>query len=449
MPARALTRCAMWAIALYVGAVAPLSQAQETNSLEVTADANTQSLLRRAESRLSAGDAAGAYVLLSEREAALAGNPAYDYLLGVAALDTGRVSEAIFALRRALSVEPLFSGARMELARAYFDAGNHALARPLFVALREEGPPPGVRNVIDDYVRFIDTGPAIPAGRFRPYVDIEAGHDSNANGSTANQQFFGFVLSPQNVETASPYYGVAAGFQASIPTGTRQGWFLGARAGHRGNPDASFVDATLINGIAAYQWRRGAFFGRVGGDAYNAWRDGDSNESYGGIDVLLGRSVAADWDLSLGIRGGAVRFADTIEVLDVNRLLYSVAAAWRFSSLGSLRIEAIGGQDSEQQPGSPYGNSKFGGRLSLAAPMGDHIFSASIGHLASDYDGLFFGLAREDRQFDSLAQIEFRNVVADGISLIPRVRYIDNSSDIDLYDYDRLEIGLTLRWIPQ
>ena len=45
----------------------------------------------------------------------------FDYLLGVAALDNGYISEAIFSLRRAIAVEPGFSGARMELARAYFE----------------------------------------------------------------------------------------------------------------------------------------------------------------------------------------------------------------------------------------------------------------------------------------------------------------------------------------
>jgi len=450
MAARAPTRSVTWGIALCLCLLASVSHAQQSNaSFEISADADTRALLQTAESRLAAGDAQAAYGMLSAREAELAGNAMYDYLLGIAALDSGRVSEAIFALRRALSVEPRFSGARMELARAYFEAGNRALARPLFVALRDEDPPPGVRQVIDSYVRVIDAGPAVPPSRFTPYVEAEAGHDSNANGSTSSQQFFGFTLSPENVETDSAFYGVAAGFNWSIPTSTRRGWFLGARAAHRGNPDASFVDATVINGIGAYQWRRGAFFGRIGADAYNAWRDGESNESYGGVDFLVGRSVGSGWDLTFGARGGAVRFDESIDVLDVDRLLFSLGATWRFSALGNLRVEAIGGEDSEKTAGSPYGNSKFGGRIGLTAPLGNHVFYASIGSLASDYDGLFFGVPRDDTQLDSIAQIEFRNVLVDGLSLIPRVRYIDNDSDLELYAYDRLEIGVILKWMAR
>ena len=101
--------------------------AQSGQTLEVQATAATQQLLRDAESRLAQGDSAGAYTLLSPREAELAGNAYFDYLLGVAALDSGRIGDAIFSLQRSLAVEPGFSGARMELARAHFEAGDNEL----------------------------------------------------------------------------------------------------------------------------------------------------------------------------------------------------------------------------------------------------------------------------------------------------------------------------------
>ena len=439
----------MGVIAFCLCATTSVSYGQSGTTLQIPASADTQALLRQAESSLAGGNAESAYSMLSTREADLAGNAMFDYLLGVAALDTGRTSEAIFALRRSLTVEPRFSGARMELARAYFEAGNHALARPLFAALLTENPPPGVRDVLNGYIGAIDKRPVAPRSRFSPYAEVAAGHDSNANGSTAAQQFFGFTLSPENVETESPFYEFAAGFNWTVPTSTRQGWFLGARASHRSNPDASFVDATVVNGLGAYQWRRGAFFGRIGADAYHVWRDSQSNESYGGLDLLLGRNVSSSWDLKFGLRGGGLRHDASIEVLDVDRIMVTLGASWRFSSLGNLTFEAVGGQDSEKQSGSPYGNSKLGGRLSLTAPLGNHFFYASVGSLTSDFDGLFFGVPREDTQLDSIAQIEFRDVGIDGLSLIPRLRYIDNDSDLLLYDYDRTEISLILRWMPR
>ena len=423
--------------------------AQSSQTLEVQASAATQQLLRDAESRLANNDSAGAYALLSPREIELAGNPYYDYLLGVAALDTGRFSEAIFSLQRSLAVEPRFSGARMELARAHFEAGDNDQARPLFMALLDESPPPAVRDVVSQYIDAIDAKPPAPQSRFTPYMEVTAGHDSNANGSTADQQFLGFTLSPFNVETASSFGELGAGFNWSVPSSVSSAWYLSMRASHRHNPDASFVDPSVLGALSGFSWRKGSFFGRIGVDGYYALRDGDDNEAYGGLDILLGSSVNENCDLSLGVRGGAMRYTDFIEVLDVDRVMYTLGAAYGFSSLGKFSIEAIGGQDSEKQAGSPYGNSKVGGRLSLTAPLGKNNLFLSVGSLTSDYDGLFFGVPREDTQLSSILQIEFRDLFTEGLSLIPRLRYVDNDSDVALYKYDRTEFGLMIRWMPQ
>ena len=423
--------------------------AQSPQTLEVQADAAAQELLRNAEARLARNDAEGAWDLLSPREPELAGNPYFDYLLGVAALDTGRRGEAILSLQRAIAVEPRFSGARMELARAWFDSGNKAQARPLFVSLLDENPPPGVRDVLLDYIDAIDARPARRSSRFSPYFEATAGHDTNANGSTSNQQFLGFTLTPDSIATESPFGEGAAGFTWSVPTGEAASWYVGGRLSHRANPDAPFVDATYASALTGFSWRRGRFFGRAGIDGYTGFRDGDHNENYFGADVLLGSSVTDRFDLSLALRGGALRYDESIDVLDVDRLLYTLGASYRISALSSVTLEAIGGQDNEKTAGSPYGNSKAGGRISLTAPIGTSYFFASLGSLTSDFDGLFFGSTREDEQLSSVVQLEFRDVFTDGLSIIPRARYIDNDSDVALYKYDRTEIGLTIRWMPQ
>lgn len=432
--------------------LSPMVLAQEDATLEVQADAQAQALLQEAESRLAANDAAGAWALLSPREADLAGNLYYDYLLGVAALDTGRTSEAIFSLQRALAVEPRYSGAKMELARAYFEAGNIDQARPLFAALLNENPPSGVRDVLDRYIAAIDVRPVRPASRIATFFEFGGGYDSNANGSTDDNQFQGFTLSPFNVEVDSAFVEGGLGFNYTRPTSNQAAWYVGGRGNYRHNPDAEFVDSGVISGVGGITWRRGTFFGRAGVDGYWAARDGDSNESYAGADLLFGRAVSEQWNLSLGIRAGAQRYDDLIEVLDVDRILATAAASYQFSSLGSFTIELIGGEDSEKEISSPYGNSKFGGRLSLNAPFGaggEHSVYLAAGLLTSDYDGLFFGAAREDDQLTAVLQLEFRDVLTDGLSLIPRLRYVDNDSDVDLYSYDRTEVGLLLRWMPR
>ncbi len=421
---------------------------QQTMRLADSGDA--LDLYEQAETLLASGNSQDAYELLRAYETELTGNPYFDYLLGVTALDSGLTSEAILSLQRAVASAPQFSGARMELARALYDSADYAAARPLFAALLDESPPAAVRGVIERYINAIDSRPTIPPSRFAPYAELFSGYDTNANGSTDQQQFLGFTLSPQNLETSSIFVEAAAGFDWNLPKSASFGWFLGARAAYRDNPDAPFVDAGIVSGQAGMNWRGGAVFGRAGIDAYGASRDGESNESYGGIDFMLGRSLDNNWDLSVAIRGGALRYDESIEVLDVNRTLYTLAASYRFQSRGRFSIEAIGGSDDAQQAGSPYGNSKLGARVSLGVPLGQasYLF-ASLGTLQSDYDGLFFGMIREDRQLNSLLQLEFRDVWTDGLTLAPRLRFVGNESDVALYDYDRTEVGLLIRWAPK
>lgn len=419
------------------------------NAMAQSAGTNASTLMRDAESRLAANDAAGAYALLAPREAELAGNAYFDYLLGVAALDSGRTSEAVFSLRRALSVEPRFSGARMELARAYYESGDNDQARPLFVTLLDENPPPGVRNVLLRYIDAIDARPAAPQPRFTPFVEATFGNDSNANGSTSSQQFLGFTLSPNNVETESPFGEVALGFTWSVPTANTTSWYLATRGSYRDNPDASFVNTGVLSALTGFTWRSGAWFGRYGADGYWTNRDGSSNESYGGIDVLFGRSAGSNWEWTFGVRTGALRYDDSIDVLDVDRTMLTIGAGYRISDLSTLTFEAIAGSDDEREAGSPYGKSMSGGRIGLRAPLGAAHLTASVGALTSDYDGLFFGTPREDDQLSSTLQLEFRDVFSDGFSITPRIRYTDNDSDVALYRYDRLEIGLMFRWVSQ
>lgn len=441
--------CMALALLLSAAAGSTAAVAQSTNSFDVVVSPAARATLTRAENLLAAGNGQQAWALLQPLEIELAGNPYYDYLLGVAALDTGRYSEAIFSLRRAIAVQPNFSGARMELGRAYYEAGNAGLARPLFVALLDENPPAGVRDVLHRYINAIDARPPVPQPRLDGYLSLFAGSDSNANGSTSNQQFLGFTLNPENLETDSPFFEAAAGFTWLVPQSTQLAWLVNGRASHRDNSDAPFINATVLSAYGGLTWQRGAFFGRAGIDPYRVARDGDENETYVGADLLLGRRLTPDWDLTLGLRGGAHRFDSAIEVLDVDRVLYNVGVTWRFRERSSLTLQGIGGSDNEKLGGSPYGNSKVGGRLSLSTALGGKAFlHSSYGSLTSDYDGLFFGGPREDEQRTATLRIEFRDVWTDGLTLMPSFRYVDNESDIPLYEYDRTEIGLLIRWAP-
>ena len=443
----------LWVVALLLCAWAVAAAGQDagpaTLTVQVQLDAETKRLLIEAEALIGRGRNEEAFGLLSKHEFELAGNPLYDYLLGVAALDSGRYGEAIFSLQRTLDVQPDFSGARLALARAHYEAGEKAPARALFLQLMDEQPPAAVRQVVNKYLAALDPRPR-PKSRFKPFIDAFVGYDSNANASTDDLTFLGFMLSPDSVGTSSPFAELAAGFDWFRQSSPKSAWFARVRAGYRDNPEASFVNASRVNGQLAYAWRKGSIFGRAGLDGYWGARNGHYNENYGGVNVELGRQIADRWDISANFRYGAQRYEDNINILDVDRSFYSVGLRRRVMDRASVRLDLIGGNDFERERGSPYGNSKAGGRLSFIAPLTENIrVSGSFGVLETYYDGLFFGVPREDEQTTAMLQMQFHNVLSTGLTISPRVLYIDNDSDVSLYTYDRIEGGVMIRWSPK
>ena len=101
-------------------------------------------------------DAAGAYKLLKPLEDERAGQPDFDYLLGIAALDVGRNTEAVFALERVLAVNPDHVQARAEIARAYSQLGEMETARREFETLRKQPMPPEAAATIQKYIDAIE-----------------------------------------------------------------------------------------------------------------------------------------------------------------------------------------------------------------------------------------------------------------------------------------------------
>src|SRR3979490_469577 len=96
----------------------------------VASAASADALTDRASALLARKEAKAAYTLLLPQEAQRAGDPEYDYLLGVAALDSGDYERAVFALERVLGVQPGNHVARAEIARAYLAIGERDAAPP-------------------------------------------------------------------------------------------------------------------------------------------------------------------------------------------------------------------------------------------------------------------------------------------------------------------------------
>jgi tetratricopeptide (TPR) repeat protein len=410
-------------------------------------------ILTEARRLLVSGDAAGAWQLLAAREADWAGSPVYDYLLGIAALDSGRAPDAIFSLSRVVAAEPGFDGARMELARALFEANDLEGARTQFAYLAGRSPPPETAAVIARYQAAIDQRSGQSGNAFSAFVEAGGGYDSNANASTSDGQFLGFDLNNNNVETDSVFATLAAGVLHQAGLGN--GWSVASnlRGDWRKNPDARFVDQAIASASTALLWNRGPWRASAGVNGYYGWLDGSPQEAYVGAALGIGRMLGDRWELAAGAQGGPVRFQrDVLEVLDVDRYLGALTLTrYGLGAGGRVALSVLGGRDDATRTGSPYSNDRVGARIATRWPVGRASGAyVEAGWLQSEYDqspGFFGGSfgRRKDDQLMALAGFELGDWPAKDWVLSPRLRYVDNESTIPLYEYDRWEAAVTLR----
>jgi outer membrane protein len=183
----------------------------------------TDAELERAKTLLDQGAVQAAYELLAPLQPHRAGDPDYDYLFAVCALELGHRTEAVLALERVLSVEPDNALARAQLARAYFDLKETESARREFEALDSQDLPLQLRGSIGRYLSAIEqiTEGQRPSARF--FLEFATGYDSNVNGGPESKEFAvpaipGTILrlSPSARKTADGFLSVSSGLQRGI-----------------------------------------------------------------------------------------------------------------------------------------------------------------------------------------------------------------------------------------
>jgi tetratricopeptide (TPR) repeat protein len=388
------------------------------------------------------------YRILVPLENQYAGDADYDYALGASALDSGRYSHAVFVLQRAVAARPRFAGARMELARAYFALGDNESARREFAILEKDNPPPQARRAIAGYLAAIDRRAIAYRPQRSAYAELASGYDSNANGAPDIQNFLGIPLDSRNQSTASSYYNLGVGGLISHPFAP--GWrLLGTgNAGYRGNPDASFVDSQVLRLAGGVEWRPGAVEFSLQPNFAMVLLDGEDNHQLLGVDAAGTWHASDRSQLSFNLRNSQARYADGLEVLDVDTLALGIASQYTPASMPRVQLAAavtFGGDDAVEA-GSPYGRDLAGGRLGATLGFGrGHTLQASVASVSSDYDGLFFGGTREDDQLGVSLGYEWGGLRGRGWTLRAQASYVDNSSTVTLYDYGRLDVGVSAR----
>ncbi|MBI4989617.1 MAG: DUF560 domain-containing protein [Rhodocyclales bacterium] len=186
--------------------------------------AQADAVTDNARALLDRGDAKAAFALLEPLEPQRAGDPDYDFLLGLAALEVGKNTNAVFALERVLAVDPNHVRARAEIARAYLALGETKTAKQEFESVRKQGVPPEVAATIDRLLTAVERIEDQGRTTVRGYIEGTFGHDTNVNSATSSQSItvpaFGgpiLTLPSSGVRQSDTFTTAAAGIALRHP----------------------------------------------------------------------------------------------------------------------------------------------------------------------------------------------------------------------------------------
>jgi outer membrane protein len=418
-------------------------------SLGAAADAVTD----RAKQLLNRHDAEAAYKLLLPLEPERAGDPEFDYLLGVAALDAGDRERAVFALERVLAVQPDNLQARAEIARAYLAGGERAAAKREFEAVRARQVPPEVRATID---RFLSAIAAAEHTRVDSYLELAFGYDTNVNSATGSSTIAipslgnsAFALSPSLTVTDDRFLSLSAG-----TTFTRKlnlAWSLvgGGSGNLRQNFRQSTFDTDSFDGNLGLRYARGLEAITVGAQGQRFAVDSDRYRTTGG--------VIGQWQHSFDERTQATVFGQyaslhypTQVVRNAHRGIIGVAYAKAFTGeyAPAVFVSLYGGEEQQVDDAFPHlGHKPVGARLGGQWRLGGGLSAfGSVAYERRKYGGSepLFLVTREDKQTDVNLGLSY--LWRSATTLLLQASHTSNSSNVVLNDFDRTVVSVSARF---
>lgn len=403
---------------------------------------------------VESGRSAEAYLTFCAKSDILSRPEAFDLWCGAAAVDLGRAGEGVLALERYVLRFPDDARARLELARAYFYAGDNVRAREEFEAVGKKNPPPDVQAGIDRYLTALESRESRYQTRARAYVEVGGGYDSNANAGVAQADVGLPVLGPVTIASVG------------VQKGSPFGWLdAGGRVNHPFAPGWSVFGALDANGTFysnASEFNLASGFVTVGINRQSG--DNLYGLSYAHSEILLAGSryrwtdgVGFDWRHQLSEQSSfalaplyaQLSYSDANSARNAN--LWGISASYRKIWLANwqpiLNASFIYADERDREGRPDLGYWIYGVAADVtAAPSSSWALNAGVGYVVNDYQGQIpiLDVTRHDHTFTtSVSALYFINR---RLSIRAEYQYAHNASNLALYEYTRHVGALKLRY---
>ena len=423
------------------------------------------------------GKAEQAWAMLEPLERARAGNVDFDYLLGVAAYDTGRYDRAVVAFDRALLASPGFFSARFDVARTYYALGADDLSQQEFKRLLDANPTPEGVRAINDYLQAIEQRRKGPQKRWKGYIEAGGGYDNNLSSTTPDFTnaiggafgIPGVVPTGNSILRSAPFWALGGGGAVGIPIGNGFEAIGALDLKARSYTRYDQFDYQLFDGQLGFQWGRDATSIQVTAVGQAFRQDGDAPEAANGQRPLNDRNAAGvNVEARHGLGGGWEGFAiaqwmrlrypqngtqDTDQVYASAGVLRPTRGGWPGMVLASLfysrdratddSIDALTGT-----PALDVGRTTAGIRGYVQRDFANKAYAfAYVGFSVRKDNGAYARATTIEYGRDKLWEVTLGGAIPwRNWSLRPGVTWLHNDSNIELYSFERTEASVMLRY---
>ncbi len=398
------------------------------------------------------GNASAAFAYAERYRDEQEGDPAFDYLYGLAAIDSGNASAGVFALERVLALESDNQAARLEMARGYFVLEEYARARAEFELVLQADPPPTVRARID---RFLDAI-RLHEGRYRTtaggFLELGLGSDSNVNSAPDTGDLGGgFQLAEDSQETSDTFVGLLGGGRVSVPFTPATSGFGTLGAEMRAHADNDQFDNHTLNAQGGLLWRRGDH--RLQADLqYQSYVfDDDELRNLSALNV--------DWRLNTSQRSrfsvfgqvASLQYPDQ-EIRDSTFTTVGAGYSTQFAGrLAPVWFASVYVGDEQPEEDGPVAES-VAERSLVGLRVGTQLTLAARSTLRLALSGQTSDYAAPDVTFNEDRDDTYTALSANWTWLIDRTysvrahaTYARNESGVEFYDFERTQAVAALR----
>lgn len=434
-----------YAAALFALSTAPLCSAETTTDTLA---------IRQAEALLSAGNYEAAYQQLLPLEKTLAGQLEFDVLLGSAAVESGHYTEGMFALERALAVEPDHQVARAKAAKAHFFLGEVASSKTEFSYLLNQNPSAETARAIEKYLSAIDKAMGLST-TYHGFLEAGLGWDSNVNSATGANTIavpvFGglnFELADDAKKKSDSFLNVSGGAGLRIPATEHMAYIGNVQFAKRVNQTYHAFETAAIDLNLGVQLK-------YEDDTYTfAVQDGHFYVDDASFRHAYG--ATAQWQKTFDVQNQASIYGqyskleyDDSPLRDADRYVLGLNYAHAFDA-STQPVVFLGAYIAQED--AVRANTRFldqdiygiraGGQLVVAPSWLAYV---SAGYESRDYqaEDLAFLRKRKDDQYDITLGVNY--VPARYWTVKPQISLIKNDSSIELNGFERATMSINIR----